>query len=85
MFDGEIRIALPAERYEELVAREFMLSTLIDAILEEASLSYDGERLVLDYNARHMFEVLRAMFPLRYQNRIAVLKRQKEEEHADND
>ena len=80
---GDIEINTFLTQYKLLIQRENQMRILLDAVLEEASLSFDRQDLVLDINSsRYLFNAVKLLFPDHYKQKLYELQDEEVDEDA---
>jgi hypothetical protein len=75
-------VTIHKEEYAELLILEEKYTRLLDAILENSSLGWDGESIAFSHSIIDMF--LRMFEPSNHYATITRLQRQKEQEEKEN-
>lgn len=81
--NAEQTVEISLGEYAELAWRDSLLGMIVDALYENASLSYRNDELT--FSGASVDQLLRYGFPTTYQRRLKDLQRAKEKQDAEKE
>lgn len=83
MENAEPTVEISLGEYAELAWRDSLLGMMVQALYDNASLSYRGDEL--SFSGSSVDQLLRYGFPTTYQKKLRVLKAEKEKQDAEKE